>query len=498
MTVSINNRRFESPGNGTTVVFAGPRIFSTDQLAVYLVDNATLVATLLTLTTDYTVSGLGDDECTITMVVAPADGKTLLRLRTIPFAQTIRFKNQGAFLPELHENMADLLAMQIQQLQDLIARTVTLSENFVGTLPSLALPTPDASKLLGWNSSRTALQNYSVGELITGELISGNFIVDDFEGDGAELEFNLSADPGVKANTQVYVDGVYVEKSEYSTEGSLLTMTSAPGLGAKVEVVQAGAVPINTPADASVGFYTINADGTGMFLRRTGTGLAWSNEFNQNLVGAVGARVDFNADVSTPIANGVALPTSTTFNSAANFHNDALTGSDGTGSWQTDPTAFSWWQKSGTALYRNMRLVVGSSAGMATLELDGALQAAAATLTGRAAVGSLSETRQTVAATTSTTLNLALGMVVTLTQDTNITTLAFSNVPATGAAATVTIKRVKDATGSARTITWPASVKWPGGVAPTLSATSGAIDIITLLTEDGGTTWFGSYGLAYA
>lgn len=40
-------------------------------------------------------------------------------------------------------------------------------------------------------------------------------------------------------------------------------------------------------------------------------------------------------------------------------------------------------------------------------------------------------------------------------------------------------------------ITWPASVKWPGGTAPTLSAGSGDIDFITFVTRNNGTTWYG-------
>lgn len=38
---------------------------------------------------------------------------------------------------------------------------------------------------------------------------------------------------------------------------------------------------------------------------------------------------------------------------------------------------------------------------------------------------------------------------------------------------------VQDATGS-RTVTWPASVKWPGGVAPTLSTPASSIDVVVL------------------
>ena len=39
-------------------------------------------------------------------------------------------------------------------------------------------------------------------------------------------------------------------------------------------------------------------------------------------------------------------------------------------------------------------------------------------------------------------------------------------------------------------VTWPSSVKWSGGNIPNL--TENGIDILTFLTADGGTTWYGS------
>jgi hypothetical protein len=45
---------------------------------------------------------------------------------------------------------------------------------------------------------------------------------------------------------------------------------------------------------------------------------------------------------------------------------------------------------------------------------------------------------------------------------------------------------------------WPASVKWPTGVAPTLSPQVGDLDTVHLYTRDGGVTWKGSFLLDYS
>jgi hypothetical protein len=69
-------------------------------------------------------------------------------------------------------------------------------------------------------------------------------------------------------------------------------------------------------------------------------------------------------------------------------------------------------------------------------------------------------------------------------------TIAFSNVPSSGTVFSLTLVLVHS--GGARTVTWPSSVKWQGGSAPTLSTGANDVDIITLFTMDGGTNWYGS------
>jgi hypothetical protein len=86
------------------------------------------------------------------------------------------------------------------------------------------------------------------------------------------------------------------------------------------------------------------------------------------------------------------------------------------------------------------------------------------------------------------TLNLRDGTVFTHTLSENVT-YTFSNPAASGYASGFTLKVTQDS--SARTITWPGSVDWAGGTAPTLSTGSGDVDVFVFLTEDGGTTYYG-------
>lgn len=66
---------------------------------------------------------------------------------------------------------------------------------------------------------------------------------------------------------------------------------------------------------------------------------------------------------------------------------------------------------------------------------------------------------------------------------TGTTTFAFSNVPSSIAVFVI----LEITNGGSQTVNWPASVAWPGGSAPTL--TTSGVDVISLYTRDGGTTW---------
>jgi len=55
--------------------------------------------------------------------------------------------------------------------------------------------------------------------------------VDTFNGDGSDTTFTLTTEPANKNNLQIYIDGVYQAKANYSTSGTTLTFTTAPQTG---------------------------------------------------------------------------------------------------------------------------------------------------------------------------------------------------------------------------------------------------------------------------
>lgn len=115
------------------------------------------------------------------------------------------------------------------------------------------------------------------------------------------------------------------------------------------------------------------------------------------------------------------------------------------------------------------------------------LQLSGGTLTGTINFASLSETLNNLGSISGAqTITYTSGTVVAATI-TGTTTFTFSSPPTSGRVGTFTLELTN---GGAFAITWPTSVKWPGGTAPTL--TTSGVDVLVFYTRDGGTTWRGS------
>ena len=85
-------------------------------------------------------------------------------------------------------------------------------------------------------------------------------------------------------------------------------------------------------------------------------------------------------------------------------------------------------------------------------------------------------------------IDLAAGNVVSATVSTGTQTFTFSNPTASANGCSFTLLLTNGQSQGA--ITWPGSVDWAGGTAPTLTAAG--VDILVFTTIDGGTIWHGA------
>ena len=142
-------------------------------------------------------------------------------------------------------------------------------------------------------------------------------------------------------------------------------------------------------------------------------------------------------------------------------------------------------QDSSGLTYDGTTLTAGNLSTGGTLTVTGNT-----TQTGILKLGSVMvEAYSNVSISTNTlTLNLSTAGIFNVTLNANITTLTLTNYPsAAGQVASFIL--VLTADGTARSITWPASFRWPGGTAPTPTSTLNKEDVYAFFTLDGGTNW---------
>jgi len=82
-------------------------------------------------------------------------------------------------------------------------------------------------------------------ELIHIVAVTGQTSLDKFTGDGSTTAFNLSQTIDSENNVQIYIDGVYQSKDNYSTSGKTLTFTTAPSNNVAIEAVHIKAVDLS-------------------------------------------------------------------------------------------------------------------------------------------------------------------------------------------------------------------------------------------------------------
>lgn len=146
MTLALTDGREEYAGNGVTVDFSFPHYFLEDEdLVVIERVNATGVETLKTLTTHYTVVGERVQAGgTVTMLVAPATGTTLVIYRDPEAVQDVDYENNQVQSAATQERALDKQMMIAQRLQNRLDRSVRLSEGFSSSfdpaLPALLEP----------------------------------------------------------------------------------------------------------------------------------------------------------------------------------------------------------------------------------------------------------------------------------------------------------------------------------------------------------------------
>ena len=155
MTVSSTTSKVSFSGNGSTTAFAVSFYFlaATDLKVTLRKSDGTEV--VKTYSSDYTVTGAGvTSGGTVTMGTAPASGETLVIQRNVPLTQLVDYQPNDPFPANTHEQALDKLTMEMQQLNEAVARSIKVSTTNTINSPEFAVDAATrANKVLGFDGS---------------------------------------------------------------------------------------------------------------------------------------------------------------------------------------------------------------------------------------------------------------------------------------------------------------------------------------------------------
>lgn len=194
MTISTTTNKVQYNCDGSTVafVFSFP-ITAKAQIEVYLVD-ASATETLLTLTTDYTISAAPwTSGGTVTTVLTYASTYDLLIKRVMPLTQETDYVSNDPFPAETHEAALDKLTMITQQLEEVQDRTFKLPAS--SPLTDLTVPVVGhALEYFRINATEDGIETYNILNL--GAYTVSDFMVtvlDDTTADAAKDTLEVGA-----------------------------------------------------------------------------------------------------------------------------------------------------------------------------------------------------------------------------------------------------------------------------------------------------------------
>ena len=155
MTVSSSTNRVSYSGNGTLTTFAYTfKIFDQDDLTVIL-RAADGTETVQTITTHYTVSGVGDvGGGNVTFVTAPTATQTVVILREQPLTQGLDLVPNDPFPAQSLEEALDKIVFMTQKHEEELGRAIKASRTNVITGAEFTISASDrANKVFAFDSA---------------------------------------------------------------------------------------------------------------------------------------------------------------------------------------------------------------------------------------------------------------------------------------------------------------------------------------------------------
>ena len=218
--------------------------------------------TLLTLTTDYTVTINADGTGSITLVSAATASDTISIFGNKGIQRQTDFTTGGDLFANSLNDELDAQTIFAQQNSEAISRSVRAPLTDPTTVDMVLPAKADrADKILQFDvdGNPDVVSTTEFVSSLSNSIVGANYVTNNATGDGTTTAFTVSTASGSKTNIDIYIDGVYQNKSTFSVSGTTVTFTEAP--------------PLNSSIEFMIGYALLSAAGSGSIdFTQAGTG----------------------------------------------------------------------------------------------------------------------------------------------------------------------------------------------------------------------------------
>ncbi len=305
MTVSSSTNRASYSGNGSLATFAyGFKVFDQDDLTVILrASDGT--ETVQTITTDYTVTGVGDvGGGNVVFGTAPASGVTIVIIREQPLTQGLDLVPNDPFPAQSLEESLDKLTFIDQRLSESIDRALTFSVGDFVTDATLPFKEQRVGKVLAFNET-------------TGDPEAGPTIAD------AQSIANVSADIALLADIE---DGTLATNAITNVNGVRTDIATLGPIASNITTVSGVSSNVTTVAGISGNVTTvsgISSDVTTLAGISSDVTTAANNDANITTVSGISGNVTTVAGISGNVTSVAGISSNVT--SVAAIDSDVTT-----------------------------------------------------------------------------------------------------------------------------------------------------------------------------
>ena len=320
MTVSSSTSRVSYNGNGSTTVFAYTfKVFDQDDLTV-IIRSANGPETVKTITTHYTVSGVGSaGGGNVTMLTAPASGETIVILREQDLIQEFDLVPNDPFPAQLMEDALDKLTFMVQQHSEELDRAIKASRtNTIGSTEFTISAANRANKIFAFDSAGELAVTQEIGTYrgnwATSTAFAQRDLVKDTSNDNIYICLTAHTSTGsqpISSNADVAKWALIVDAAAAATSASAAASSASAAATSATNASNSATAAAGSESAASSSASAASTSASNAASSASAAATSATNASNSATAAAASAALAANRVAKTSDTGSAVIPTGT-------------------------------------------------------------------------------------------------------------------------------------------------------------------------------------------